>query len=290
MAQAMSGAAHSANGPAAISPTDLNVLATIAADEGGLSISTDKVEFLVARLSGQLTRLGLADFSEYAAHMRRDGTQQDKRLFIEALTTHTTSFFRERPQYDWMRDKALPAMLEEGAGTRRPFEVWSAACSTGAELYSALMLVANLRPKDQSPLLMRGVGTDLSHAILKRGKLGVYTKEEIDGIPVELRRRFLLSSRDGADRYRIGPDLRKQATWTQANLTRAGDVGSISADIAFLRNVLIYFDAETRDRVLRNVIGRISPGGYLLTGHSETIDARSYGLTSIRPSIYHKER
>lgn len=276
--------------PAPISPADLHIFARLAADEGGLHIGQDKIDFLVARLSGQLTRLGFESFSDYASHLRGSGSSADKRLFIEALTTHTTSFFRERPQYDWLRETGLPSLFEEGAGTRRSLEIWSAACSTGAELYSALMLVGAERAPGQPPLLVRGTGTDLSHAILKRGKLAVYVREEIEGIPVELRRRFLLSARDGADRFRIGPDLRNQTRWAQANLTSASDLSGINADVAFLRNVLIYFDGPTRDRVLRNVISRIAPGGYLLTGHSETIDGRQYGLTPLRPSIYHKER
>lgn len=276
--------------PEPISPADLHLLARIAAEEGGLHIGADKTDFLVARLSGQIARLGLDGFGAYVAHLRGGARAEDRRRFIEALTTHTTSFFRERPQYDWLRAHGLPTLLNEGAGTRRPLEIWSAACSSGPELYSALMLVASLRPPEMPPYMMRGTGTDLSHAILKRGKLAVYVREEIEGIPHDLRRRFLLSARDGADRYRIGPELRKAARWIQANLTRAADLNGINADIAFLRNVLIYFDAPTRDRVLRNVIGRIQPGGYLLTGHSETIDGRRYGLVPVRPSIYHKER
>ncbi|MEM9145389.1 MAG: CheR family methyltransferase [Pseudomonadota bacterium] len=284
------GAALTAENSNPIAPADIHFFATIAAEEGGLSISKDKVDFLSARLSSQVTRLGLANFSEYAAHLRGPGSQEDRRAFIEALTTHTTSFFRERPQYDWLEAQGLPALLEEGAGTRRQLEVWSAACSSGPELYSALMLVGSLRPEGQPPLMSRGTGTDLSTAILKRGRLAVYAREEIEGIPLEMRRRFLLSARNGADRFRIGPDIRKRARWQQANLTKASSLNGVNADIAFLRNVLIYFDTKTRDTVLTNVISRISPGGYLLTGHSETIDARKFGLVAIRPSIYHKER
>lgn len=276
--------------PAApIPPEAVRALSRIAAAEGGLNIGEDKADFLVARLALQLSRLGLTDYASYAAHLGRAEHGEDRRRFIEALTTHTTSFFRETPQFDWLRETGLPDMMRAGIGRRRPIEIWSAACSSGQELFSALMLVAALPGMEDTDIPCRGVGTDLSGAILARCERAIYGRDEIAGIPLPLRRRFLLSSREDPDRFRIVPELRRQARWVRANLTRAGDLVGVRADIAFLRNVLIYFDAPTRQTVLGNVIARINPGGYLLTGHSETIDARAFGLTSVRPSIYRKK-
>jgi chemotaxis protein methyltransferase CheR len=274
--------------PASIDPASLAVFSRLADRLGGLSIGPGKEDFLVARLRHRLSALGLEDLAAYAAHLQSPAGAAEATPFIEALTTHTTRFFRERVQYDWLRDAGLPSLETRGAGLSRDLVIWSAACSTGQELYSAMMTAASLGLRDGAELRLRGVGTDLSQVVLATAGRAVYTTEEIADIPLELRRRFLLSARDDSDRVRIGPDLRRRARWAQANLADATTLPPLTADIAMLRNVLIYFDAPTRDRVLRNVIARIGQGGYLLTGHSETIDARAYGLTAIRPSIYRK--
>ncbi|GMG83744.1 protein-glutamate O-methyltransferase [Paralimibaculum aggregatum] len=281
--------ALAATAGATLSGPALRALARLAHGEGGLHIGADRADFLAARLGGQLLRLGLADYGAYAAHLARPGNAEDRRLFVEALTTHTTSFFREGGQFDWLRSTGLPALAAAGAGRLRPLEIWSAACSSGQELYSALMTVAGSHGPGQAPLRARGLGTDLSAAILRRAERAIYTREEIEGIPLPLRRRFLMSARDHPDLFRITADLRAQCRWRSANLVAPSDLDGLRADIAFLRNVLIYFDPPTRERVLATVIGRLAPGGVLLTGHTETIAARRYGLATLRPSIYRKE-
>jgi chemotaxis protein methyltransferase CheR len=275
---------------AAIPAATVRVLARIAAEEGGLAIAEDKVDFLVARLAPQLCRLSLPDFEAYAAHLSQPDAGEARRRFIEALTTHTTCFFRETPQFDWLREAGLPAMLRSGIGRRGVLDVWSAACSSGQELYSALMLVASLADAGEGDLSYRGIGTDLSRAVLARAERAVYEREEISGIPLELRRRFLLSGRGNADLFRVSPEIRKRSRWQRANLVRSEDLSGIRADLAFLRNVLIYFDQQTRHRVLLNVVARIKPGGVLLTGHSESIDPARYGLAAVRPSVYRKSK
>ena len=271
-----------------IAAADLALFRRIAAEEAGLAIGDDKTDFLVARLGGQLARLGLPDFAAYARHLARAVDPRERRSFVEALTTHTTGFFRERSQYDWLEAEGFDTLARIGAGRDRTLVIWSAACSSGQELYSALML-AHARLATGRLSAVAGIGTDLSRSILRRGRLGIYSGEEIEGIPLELRRRYLLSARTGPERFRIAPELRSRCRWALANLTLPAELGGIGADLVFLRNVLIYFDAPTRTRVLKAVIARLRRGGVLLTGHSETVDARAFGLAAIRPSIYRKE-
>lgn len=166
-----------------------------------------------------------------------------------------------------------------------PLTIWSAACSSGPELYSAMMVARDLqRPGDG----LMGIGTDISRPILRRAERAVYTAEEISGLPEADRRAHLLRARNGADAYRIARDLRERARWHLTNLVGLPDLPPFRAHAAFLRNVLIYFDAPTRDRVVRGVVARLAPGGYLLTGHSETLVAAHFGLSPVRPSIYRK--
>lgn len=270
-------------------PAAIAIVQRVAMEEGGLYIGADKADFLIARLSSEVDRLGLADFGAYARHLDHCQKAGERRRFIEALTTHTTSFFRERVQYDWLESTAIPALARR-AGKRPTIAIWSAACSSGQELYSSVMAtLVTLEAQGIAGIGVTGVGTDLSARILRRAETAVYTAEEIESLPMAFRQKYLLSARAGPKRYRIAPSVRALTHWTQANLTSMADLDGVRADIAFLRNVLIYFDPPTRHRALRNVISRINPGGYLLTGHSETIRGEDYGLKPVRPSVYHKE-
>ena len=269
-----------------VDPVDHQRLAVLAEREGGLSLGADKDQFLVARLSHRVTALELPGFAAYADYLSSPAGRPEIQKFIEALTTHTTSFFRGPAHFAWLEQTGFKDL--HGAG--REITIWSAACSSGQELYSAMILATELAGGPCQGLRVSGIGTDLSNAILRKAATSVYFRDEIDGLSEERRRRFLLSSRSGDGRYRIVSELRDRATWRAANLTQAGSLGAISADVAFLRNVLIYFDDATKNRAVRNVVQRIRPGGVLITGPSETLRAAEYGLEAVKPSIYRKVR
>lgn len=271
-----------------ISPEDVARLGAIAYRESGIRIDATKADFLVARLGGRLAALGCATFSDYIRHLEGGGRGDEIRWFVESLTTHTTEFFRERTQYDWLSADGLPALWSAGTGRTRELVVWSAACSTGQELYSAAMILEDLSQRAMRGLRWRGIGTDISNGVLEPAALAVYRADEIGSIPPAYRVQSLLHGRRDPRLVRIKPDIRCRTEWRRANLCSAGDLEGIRCDVVFLRNVLIYFDAGMRQRILRNVIARLQPAGYLLTGHSEPIDASAYGLTSIRPSVYRK--
>ncbi len=279
---------HEAN----LSPTrrDIERLAVIADRDAGIVLNPDKGDFLTARLSREIQSLGMGSFLEYCNFLEEASQTDARRRFTESITTHTTSFFRENAQYNWLTDAGLKILWESGAGRDRELIFWSAACSTGPELYTALMVAREMRDKGLAGLRFRGIGTDVSSAVVKQASRAVYMREEIEGIPIELRRKFILSARNNDGRYRIAPDLRQLAEWKQANLVTGEGIGSINADVAFLRNVLIYFDAPTQARVVSNVLSRLRPGGLLLTGHTETSHARQQKLEVIRPTIYRKEQ
>ncbi len=281
--------AASVAGPRTVPAEALDILAAIAAREAGLLIGPDKSDFLIARLQGQVARLGLGDLTAYARHLAVPAHGLDRRHFVEALTTHTTSFFRETRQFDWLLAEGLGRLAARGVGRDRPLDVWSAACSSGQELYSALMALAAADLGGGRAPRIAGLGTDLSRPVLRRAERAIYSREEIAGIPEALRRRFLLVARGDPDCFRVAPDLRRLAQWRRANLTEGSSLAGLDVDVAFLRNVLIYFDGATKDRVLRNVLARLRGGGYLLTGHSEAIDWARYGLRALGPSIYEKE-
>ena len=267
-----------------ISPGDVADLAALARDLVGITLTDRKAEFLMARLGRRLAANGLSDYVAYRRLVRDSRAEQV--AFAEALTTHTTSFFRERAQYDWLQSTGFPEL--HAANPRRDLVVWSAASSTGQEGYTALMSAQLARDAGLWNLGVRLIGSDVSRPVVRLAAQAVYTTEQIAGIPADLRRRFLLSSRKRDGRHRIVPDLRERASWRLGNLSTGEGLDGIAADVAFLRNVLIYFDEEVRARVVDNVYRRLRPGGYLLTGHTEAAHARRDGLEVVRPSIYRK--
>ena len=273
--------------PVAIpAPEDVRDLARQAHRLTGINLGERKGEFLAARLGRRLTAHGLSDWASYRALLAEDTVEQT--AFAEALTTHTTSFFRERAQYDWLLNEGLADLYPQPRGPGRELVFWSAACSTGQEGYTALMVADQARHQGLWELRTTLIGTDISRPVLRVAAQAVYPASQIESVPPKLRPQVLLSSRSGDGRYRIVPELRRRSTWRQANLVTGAGLDGIAADVVFLRNVLIYFDAETRGKVVENVFARLRKGGVLLLGHTEAVHARRAGLELIRPSIYRK--
>ena len=267
-------------------PADIKQLVALARRVVGITVSDRKTDFLTGRLGRRLVANGLTNYAEYCQLLQTDAAERV--AFGEALTTHTTSFFREKAQYDWLLSEGLPELDASGLLKQRELVIWSAACSTGQEGYTALMVVHQARDRGLWNLTPRLIGTDVSRPVVRQAAQAVYSLQETEGIPIDLRRRFLLSSKSAAGVYRIVPELRSQSTWRQANLASGEGLDGISADVVFLRNVLIYFDEEVRARVIDNVYRRLRPGGFLMTGHTEASHARREGLELVRPSIFRK--
>lgn len=279
--------------PPRLSADAAAALAEAAQRFGGVSVSPDKRDFIRMRVSRRLREIGCDDFERYVdiLHGPR-GAEEGPRL-VEALTTHTTSFFREKAHYDWLTAEGFPALVGLGAGREWPLTVWSAACSLGSEMWSAGMTLDAFAATRPGGLRWGLVGTDVSRRILRRAASAIFTEDEISGLDEPLRRAWLLRSRaqkQSRTLYRIAPELRDRARLAWANLVELDPDLAVTADVAFLRNVLIYFKPEDQRRAVANVIGRLRPGGYLLTGHSESLSAPPSCLRQVKASIYQKVR
>lgn len=250
----------------------------------------DKSDFLIARLQDRLSAVNVDSFDAYCAYLEGASGVSEIPEFTEALTTNTTSFFREKGQFTWLEQEGLADLIDHAPTRKGTLTVWSAASSSGQELYSAMMLAAGFVQDTGQKCTLQGFGTDLSQDVVSKARQAIYSKSEIAGIPDEHRRRYLLSAKAQDGRYRIAPQIRKITDFRIANLIQRQSLSDIRADIALLRNVLIYFTDEHQQLVLNNVIANISVGGYLLTGHSETGLVREHGLKMVRPTIYQKVR
>lgn len=259
----------------------------------GISIDPRKKDFLSLRLSKRVRALDLTDFDAYARHLAGPAGAGEARHLVEALATHTTSFFRERHHYDWLESTGFAQLAGAGAGVDRPLTIWSAACSTGAELWSAGMIASEAVRTGKSIRRFELLGTDVSRRVLRVARGATYHAEDVTGVAPGLSARYLMRSRpDAAHGHgrlcRIVPELRERAQFVFANLTQSGAIPDIAADVIFLRNVLIYFDAETQQRAVSGILCRMRPGAFLLTGHAEKVPPQ-HALTQISPSIYRKE-
>jgi len=278
----------------AIDPNEARALAELVRRHSGIFLSPERVDFLRGRLGKHLRRLGHRNFGSYIRFIDSADGQQERLHLIEAITTHTTGFFRETGHFDWMRQSALPLLAEGGVGKTRPLVIWSAACSIGAELWSAGMVASQFNLETGTALQFELIGTDISRPILRRAQTAVFTEDEISGLPETLRRLYLLRARlkpKGAKAwplFRIEPTLRNRARFNVSNLLDPRTGPRIEADIVFLRNVLIYFTPEDQAKVVQAVASRVHPGGYVLTGHSENAAQGASGLVRIATSIYRK--
>lgn len=269
-------------------PRQARTLVETARKITGVAISIDKISFLELRVSRRLRELGCTDYESYISLLRGPNGMAEARYLAEALTTHTTSFFREKVHYDWLMDEGFPALAEAGAGTGRKLTIWSAACSLGSEMWTAAMVLDRFSQTRKSGLSWEVVGTDVSRQILRQAATAVFTEDQIAGIPAELRHSYLMRSRGEPRLYRIVPELRGRARLAWANIVDLDRKLKITADVAFLRNVLIYFQPEDQQRAVANVVSRLRDGGYLLTGHSESLADPPANLRQVAASTYQK--
>lgn len=254
----------------------------------GVAISVDKISFLELRVGRRLRELNCPDFDSYIELLRGPRGENEARYLAEALTTHTTSFFREKIHYDWLESDGLPTLLENGAGRDHKLTVWSAACSLGSEMWTAAIVLDQFAKKLPGGLSWEVLGTDVSRQILRQAAAAVFTEDQISGLPEALRREYLMRSRGLPRLYRIVPELRSRARFSWANLVDTKRQVNITADVVFLRNVLIYFQPEDQMRAVKGVVSRLRTGGYLLTGHSESLSELPGSLRPIAASIYQK--
>ncbi|MFN3613728.1 MAG: CheR family methyltransferase [Rubrimonas sp.] len=266
-------------------------LSRIAQRISGVAVAPEKLSFIAMRVGRRLGEIGCDDYADYLDLLRGPTGAEEAKVLVECLTTHTTSFFRERAHYDWLAAAGLPALVARGAGREWPLTIWSAACSLGSEMWTAAMVTDRFARGQPGGLRWNVLGTDISRRILRRAADAVFTDEEISGLPEDYRRAYLLRSRQpisGRMLFRIAPELRARARLAWFNLIDPDPDVRIAADVVFLRNVLIYFKPDDQRRAVATVLERLRPGGYLLTGHSESLGDPPSCLRPVAASTYQK--
>lgn len=246
----------------------------------GISLSDAKKVLLVGRLSKRLKHHNFDTFSQYYRLLSSGQHPEELQVMVDLLTTNETYFFREPGHFAFLKNDVIRA--RRPAGT---FRVWSAACSTGEEVYTLAMLLADSLP--QSPWEV--VGSDISTQVLAKAAAAHYPLDRNEGIPPEFLTRYCLKGvRSQSGTFLITPELKRRTHFRQVNLTLPvpADIGEF--DVIFLRNVMIYFDMDTKRKVVANLLPRLKSGGYLFIGHSETLNGIQQGLDLVKATIYRK--
>jgi chemotaxis protein methyltransferase CheR len=228
-----------------------------------------KEHLVSGRLTPRLRALGLERFGDYLERLQAAGRgSKEAQSFINALTTNKTSFFRESHHFDFLVKRVFPeARKRAAAGGPRRLRLWSAGCSRGAEPYSMAMVCAAELPSTLG-WDVRILATDLDTDVLAEAKSAIYDEAELNDVPPALRKRF--SVRQGKA-LRVHPECVSLVTFAQANLVADPFPVRGAFDATFCRNVMIYFDRPTQDRLVRELTQRLQPHGYFVVGHSESL-------------------
>jgi chemotaxis protein methyltransferase CheR len=271
-----------------INEQQFKFLAKYLAEKYGLRVPPEKKILLESRLISRLNTLKMETIEEYLKYVFKSGNaHQEYQMFIEQITTHKTFFFRESYQFDFL-NKIMPDYLQR-YGTNHLINIWSAGCSTGEEVYT-LGMVMNERRTEMPSLDFRITGTDVSIPSLKRAARGFYSILESENIPEKLKAKYFINqmSQHGPMLKFNNLDVISKIKLGVLNLNRKFYNIPQTFDFIFCRNVIIYFDAKTRNEVLERMVEKLRPGGYLFLGHSETALGTTLPLKSIQPTIYQK--
>ncbi len=258
--------------------------------EVGIQLPDSKHKLVESRLRRRLKVLGFSDFKSYLDHTLEsiDG-ELEKLQLIDVITTNKTNFYRESDHFDYLQQSAVPELekMKTNEG-RRDLNIWSAGCSTGEEAYTLSIILNEIAAK-QKNFQFNILATDISHSCLNTGSRGVYTENQVAVIPLELRKKYLLRSKNTADGLvQMGQKLRQNIRFKSLNLMDKQFSLSEKMDVIFCRNVMIYFNNQLREELVARFENQLINGGYLFVGHSESLNGIKNSLKQVAPMVYRK--
>lgn len=237
--------------------------------ESGIRVDVSKITLVSNRIRRRLRAGAFSDFDAYYAHLTSPQGAGELEQFLDAITTNETHFFRTPAHFEWFRDEFLTGIIGQQQQSVRPasLRVWSAACSTGEEPYSLAICAAenSLRLRNWKISI---VGTDISEAVLKDARQGIYRERSLQEVSPTQLKRYFEAQADGTS-WQVRPAVRELVTFRRHNLMESLRLPPF--DCIFIRNVLIYFDRVSKQAVIRNLIGGLARGGFLVVGPSEGI-------------------
>lgn len=275
-------------GPAPLGDREFLLLRALVYRLAGIHLSEAKRALLAGRLARRVRELGLRSYGEYHALLLADDGGAERQRFVDLVCTNETRFFREERQFAFLAQAVFPRWRSEAAACRRPRRVcaWSAACSTGQEPYSlAMLLLDHFPPADGWEVAV--LGTDVSSRALAQASAATWKSEQTAHVPRAYLRRFMLRGVGSqAGRVRAAPELRAVVRLQALNLHAPRYHVAGPFDLVLCRNVLIYFTAEDRARIVERLLPHVASDGYLMLGHAEGLGTAPRGLRCALPTVY----
>lgn len=256
----------------------------------GIKMPPAKSTMLTGRLTKRLRALELSSFSDYCNFLfSPEGQEEELVHLVNVITTNKTDFFREPSHFDYLTQKALPTLKNlNNFNGRRSLKVWSAGCSTGEEPYTLAMVLAEVQA-NQPGFRFDILATDISTRVLEIARRAVYPMTLITPISPQLRKRYLLRGINRKNpQVRIVPELRNRVRFGRLNFMDQDFGLPEKVDIIFCRNVIIYFDKATQEKLMVKFCHFLNQGGYLFLGHSESLHGYDTPLQQVAPTIYRK--
>ena len=264
---------------------DFDVLRTISNQYSGILVPDDKFDMFYSRLSKRVRMLGFTTFKQYC-HYLQNNPDDEFTEFINAVTTNLTSFFRENHHFEFLSRTVIPELLKKKAASKQ-IKIWSAGCSTGEEPYSLAMTLKENVPADWAITIL---ATDLDTNVLATAAAGIYPVDRVSGIAEQrLKRWFQKGAGSQSNKVRIKSELRELIEFKQLNLMQQWPFKG-HFDFIFCRNVLIYFDRETKAILANRYCSLLEEGAYLFIGHSESLHQLDTGFSLVGNTIYRKLR
>jgi chemotaxis protein methyltransferase CheR len=248
----------------------------------GIDLHEGKEELVKARLIKRLRHLNIFGFDRYLKYLANDKSGGEIRAMVDVLTTNKTNFFREPEHLDYLKNEIITGLGKE------QIRIWSAGCSSGEEPYSIAITLCEAIP-DIGKSDIKILATDISDRMIDQARLGLYNEETLKGISFQLKHRYFEQAEVGIghNKYRVVPQLQSMVKFAKLNLMEDWPMRGLF-DVIFCRNVMIYFDKPTQEKLVKRFWSQLRPGGYLMVGHSESLTFMAHDYRYIKPAVYQK--
>ncbi len=268
-----------------ISDQDFTRLVNFVKSNYGIDLSK-KRQLISSRLSSTVAGMGYKNFTGYVDHIISKKSGKDTEIMLNKLTTNYTYFYREKTHFDFFRDTILPYVVESKK-KNRVMSIWSAGCSSGEEPYTITMLIKEFLGSQATSWDTRILATDISHNVLSKAKAGLYEEESLRELPPEWKRKYFIPVKGAPGTYEVSKALRTNVIYRTFNLMNPIQF-KLKFDVIFCRNVMIYFDQDTKEALVKRFYQASNPGAYLLIGHSESLNKERTPYDYIQPATYRR--
>ncbi|MFN8259211.1 MAG: CheR family methyltransferase [Bacteroidales bacterium] len=270
---------------AQLSDSEFSKLSKFIYTQYGIKMPPEKRIMLQSRLQKRLRALKIYTFKEYIDYAFQHGNDEIIHM-MDVVSTNKTDFYREPSHFEFLQQSILPKLYTE----KRQIKVWSAGCSSGQEVYTLAIELSEFSAKN-SGFDYSILGTDISTLMLKKAYTAIYTEDMVSMIPLDIKKKYLLKSKEKAKKLiRINNLLRNKVRFQRINFMDDHYGVNDQFDIIFCRNVLIYFDRETQEKVINKLCNYLRNDGFFFLGHSESITNLNVPLKQLKPTVYSKNK